>query len=194
MFFLFVVDFSATIVVGPVAVTFVIMTRHICSHPDDNLSVRLSACLSVCLSFRRVCQHAPHWASVSGFVIKKSHQSQQRADWLSPAPPTHSLICCQHYQRLLPVSPLAFPLHQVCHTIPLGFLPGSKPIERPLQPQSFPFRFHSKTNVMSDVSHLISFSTHSQLILITFSFSSNAFNEKGVDCWQLSLIVAVSRR
>lgn len=123
-------------------------------------SVSLSLSVTICLSLLSVSQLAPHWASVSGFVIKKSHQSQQRADWMPQpchAPLRHdalSFICCQHYQRVdsTPPPPL---LDLSCHTIPLGWLRIS--IECPITaPKSFPFRFHCKTNVMSVVAQLIS--------------------------------------
>lgn len=149
---------------GP-AVSVVTMTRNMCTHP-----VRLFSCLSACLS---VSQHAPHWASVSGFVIKKSHQSQQHADWLTDYHPlgnqrTRSLICCQHYQsshsRLCPPRPTVTCMSH--YSTRLHTRSHWQPIESPSQPQSFPFRFHCKTNVMADVSHLVpsSFSSHSHLM------------------------------
>lgn len=71
------------------------------------------------------------------------------------------------------------------------------PIECPITaPKSFPFRFHCKTNVMSVVSQLISLSlSHldcTQGMGLSLRVSSNAFNEKGVDCVDACLDVITS--
>lgn len=124
------------------------------------LSVSLSLSVTICLSLLSVSQLAPHWASVSGFVIKKSHQSQQRADWMPQpchAPLRHdalSFICCQHYQRVDSTPPLPSSPSLLSH---YSTRLTANPIECPITaPKSFPFRFHCKTNVMSVVSQLIS--------------------------------------
>lgn len=108
-----------------------------------------------------VSQHATRWTSVTGFVIKKTHQSQQQrrlTDWLGR--PLAYLLST--------LSALAAVCYDVYVTL-FSPSPGShwQLIESPLQRHSFPFRFHCKTNVMSwHAAHLIpiSFPFHSHLM------------------------------
>lgn len=106
-----------------------------------------------------------------------------------PAHDALSFICCQHYQRVDSTLPslLSSPSLLSHYSTRLT----ANPIECPITaPKSFPFRFHCKTNVMS-VAQLISplFTSPSLHTSPDYSHSpiaslcsSNAFNEKGVDC------------
>lgn len=111
-----------------------------------------------------------------------------------------SLICCQHYQceqrvreRERQYSPLFLlcPLFMSHYSTRLTAYPIECPITAP---KSFPFRFHCKTNVMSVVSQLISLShlDCTQGMGLSLRVSSNAFNEKGVDCVDACLDVITS--
>lgn len=165
----------------------------------------LSLPLAFSISFCLLCQstyYAPHWASVSGFVIKKSHQSQQRADWICLSTPyrpfayllsTLSVWAESERERERQYSPLFLlcPLFMSHYSTRLTAYPIECPITAP---KSFPFRFHCKTNVMSVVSQLISLShlDCTQGMGLSLRVSSNAFNEKGVDCVDACLDVITS--
>lgn len=117
-----------------------------------------------------------------------------------------SLICCQHYQceqrvrerdNIPPLSLSLLSLVMSHYSTRLTAYPIECPITAP---KSFPFRFHCKTNVMSVVSQPISLSlslslSHSdctQGMGLSLRVSSNAFNEKGVDCVDACLDVITS--
>lgn len=107
-----------------------------------------------------VCQHAPQWTSVTGFVIKKTHQSQQQrrltlTDWV-----VRSLICCQHYQHWLPCVTTCMSHYSRPALVPIG-----NSLRAHYSAIHFLFAFIVKQMSCLDMP-LISFPSHSHFIPI----------------------------